>query len=181
MRIPRTTGFVSGLAIVVLAVWAGLVPFVGPSFHYAFGSYQTWHVTSSRVWLDIVPAVAALVAGVLLIASRHRTSGIFAGALGIAAGTWLIVGPSVSALWGHGGIGAPLGSHHRQALEQLGYFYGPGTLIAALSAFALGRFVSRPRVAGEAAAVTADAAAVARGPRRRRFLRRERSAEPAQT
>jgi len=180
MRIPRTTGFVSGLAIIVLAVWAGLIPFIGPSFHYAFGSYRTWHVTSSRVWLDIVPAVAALVAGVMLLTSRHRTSGIFAGVLGIVAGAWLIVGPSVSALWGHGGIGSPLGSHHRQALEQLGYFYGVGTLIAAFSAFALGRFVSRPRVAAEPAVAAADAAAVAR-PRRRRFLRRERAAEPAQT
>src|SRR5205807_9846686 len=128
----------------------------------------------------IVPAAVALIAGVMMIASRHRTSGILASSLGVAAGAWLIVGPSVSALWGHGGIGAPLGSHHRQALEQLGYFYGVGALIAALSAFALGRFVSRPRIAAEAAGVAADTAAVASRPRRRRFLRRERTAEPAQ-
>ena len=38
MRISRSTGAASGFLIILLALWAGIVPFVGPYFHYSFGS-----------------------------------------------------------------------------------------------------------------------------------------------
>jgi hypothetical protein len=177
MRIPRTTGLVSGMLIALLAIWAGLIPFVGPYFHYSFATNQTWHYTSSRLWLDILPAALAFAAGLMLILSDRRTTGIVSATLGIVAGAWLVVGPNVSAFWGAKGIGHPLGSSHRQALEQLGYFYAAGALIVALSAFALGRFLSRPRLVEEPAVAAAGTAAAIRGPRRRRFLRRRRAAD----
>ena len=70
--------------------------------------------------------------------------------------------PRVSLLWHHAGdpIGAPMGGHTRQALEWLGYFTALGVPIAALAAFAMGRYFSRPRVVEEAA-VAADDAVVA--------------------
>ena len=40
LRLPRTTGAMSGLLILLLGVWGGLIPFIGPYFHYAFGGYQ---------------------------------------------------------------------------------------------------------------------------------------------
>jgi hypothetical protein len=49
LRLPRTTGAVSGLLIMLLGLWGGLIPFIGPYFHYAFGSYQTWHFTDQRL------------------------------------------------------------------------------------------------------------------------------------
>jgi hypothetical protein len=159
-RLPRTTGALTGFLVILLGLWGALVPFFGPYFHYAFGSYQTWHYTTERLWLNIVPGAVAVIGGLMLLRSAHRTSGLIGGWLAVAAGAWFAIGLPVSLLWHHAGnpIGAPMGGHTRQAIELLGYFYGLGVLIAALSAFAMGRYFSRPRVVVEAAAVAEDAA-----------------------
>jgi hypothetical protein len=161
LRLPRTTGAVSGLLIVALGIWAGLIPFIGPYFHYAFGSYQSWHYTDQRLWLDIVPAAVAVIGGLMLMSATSRIGGLTAGWVALAAGAWFVVGPPVSVLWHHTiyAIGTPMGGYTRQTLEWVGYFDGVGALIIALAAFAMGRYFSRPRVVEEPAAVAADAAA----------------------
>jgi len=158
-RLPRTTGALSGFLVILLGIWGALIPFVGPYFHYAFGSYQTWHYTSERLWLCIVPGAVAAIGGLLLLRSSHRSSGLFGGWMALAAGAWFAIGPTVSLLWHHAGnpIGAPMGGHTRQAIELLGYFQGLGVLIAALSAFAMGRYYSRPRLVEEAAVAESEA------------------------
>jgi hypothetical protein len=159
MRLPRTTGALSGVMIIALGLWGGLVPFLGPYFHYAFGSYRTWHYTTNRLWLDILPGAAAVLGGLLLLVSSRRATGLFGGWLAVAAGIWFAIGSSISLLWHPAGnpIGAPTGGHTRQAIELLGYFPGLGALIIAMAAFAMGRFFSRPRLA-EAPAEAAQAA-----------------------
>jgi hypothetical protein len=154
MRIARSTGAVSGVLIVVLGTWAALIPFVGPYFDYSFGTNVTWHFTTDRLWLDILPGALAVLGGLLLIVAGTRPAGIFGGWLAMVAGGWLIVGPPVSLTWegGTGPIGRPLFGSTRQMLELVGYFYGVGALIVALSAFAIGRFASRPRLVEEEAA-----------------------------
>jgi hypothetical protein len=178
MRLPRTTGALSGVLIVVLGVWGALIPFVGPYFHYAFGNYDAWHYTANRLWLDILPGAVAVLGGLLLLRSARRRSGLVGGWLALVAGAWFAIGPSVSLLWHRAGnpIGAPTGGHIRQAVELLGYFYATGVLIAALAGFATGRFVSRPRVAEEpfvAAGAVAGEVSEHRG--RRRLFGRRRS------
>ena len=155
MRLPRSTGAVSGVLLVVLGLWGALIPFVGPYFDYSFGVNSTWHYTSDRLWLDILPGALTVIGGLLLIGARTRSAGIFAGWLALIGGAWLVVGPAMSLTWesGQGPIGRPLFGSTRQMLELVGYFYGLGALIVALSAFSIGRFMSRPRVATEAAAV----------------------------
>ena len=160
-RLPRSTGALSGLLVILLGIWGALVPFFGPYFHYAFGSYQTWHYTSERLWLCIIPGAVAAIGGLMLLRSAHRTSGLLGGWLALAAGAWFAIGPSISLLWHSAGnpIGAPMGGHTRQAIEWLGYFSGLGVLIAALAAFAMGRYYSRPRLVEEAAVAADDAVA----------------------
>jgi hypothetical protein len=155
LRLPRTTGAVSGLLILLLGVWGGLVPFVGPYFHYAFGGFQHWHFTNQRLWLNIVPGAVAVVGGLMLMRAASRVGGLTAGWVAVAAGVWFAVGPTVSILWHHTiyAIGTPAGGHTRQMLEWVGYFYGVGVLIVGLAAFAMGRYFSRPRVVTEAAAL----------------------------
>jgi hypothetical protein len=168
------------LLVVILGVWGALIPFVGPYFHYAFGSYASWHYTTNRLWLDIVPGAVAVLGGLLLLSSSRRTGGLLGGWLALAAGVWFAIGPVVSLLWHAAGnpIGAPTGGHFRQMVELLGYFYGLGVLIATLAAFAMGRFVSRPRLAEEpfvAAGAATGEAAERRG--RRGLFRRRQVAE----
>ena len=148
MRLPRTTGALSGLLIILLGLWGGLIPFIGPYFHYAFGGYAKWHYTNERLWLCILPAIATILGGLAIFSAARRPSGIFGGWLALAGGIWFAVGPVVSLLWHHSGypIGAPAGGYVRQMLEWLGYFFGLGVAISTLAAFAMGRFVSRPHL-----------------------------------
>ena len=178
MRLPRTTGALSGVLIVLLGAWGALIPFVGPYFHYAFGSYDAWHYMANRLWLDILPGAVAVLGGLLLLRSSRRHSGLVGGWLAVVAGAWFAIGPSFSLLWHSAGnpIGVPTGGHVRQAVEQVGYFYAPGVLIAALAGFATGRFVSRPRVAEEPfVAAGAVAGEVSEHRSRRRLFRRRKS------
>lgn len=152
MRLSRTTGAGAGFLVLLLGLWAGLIPFVGPYFNYGFSPNSTWHYTTNRLWLDILPAAAAVLGGLTMIASARRGSGVLGSWLALMGGAWLLLGPSASLLWSHAapgtlqsGIGAPLGGHDRAAIEMIGFFYGAGGLITMLSAFAVGRFaLARP-------------------------------------
>jgi hypothetical protein len=157
MRITRTTGALSGLLIAVLGIWGALVPFVGPYFNYSFGTNETWHYTTDRLWLSILPGALAVLGGLLIIAAVTRMSGVFGSWLALLAGAWFAIGPAVSRTWeaGEGPIGRPLFGSTRQTLELVGYFYGLGALIVALAAFALGRFAAAARVVREAPAARA--------------------------
>ena len=157
MRLPRTTGALSGLLIILLGLWGGLIPFVGPYFHFAFGGYAKWHYTSERLWLNILPAIAAVIGGFALFTAARRPSGVAAGWLAVAAGVWFVVGPAVSLIWHRAGypIGVPAGGHIRQAFEWIAYFLGIGVAIATLAAFAMGRFISRPHLVVDEPVATA--------------------------
>ena len=143
------------MLIVVLGVWGGLIPFIGPYFHYAFGGFQSWHFTSQRLWLDILPGAVAVIGGLMLMSASTRSGGLVASSVALAAGAWFAIGPAVSLLWHHTpyAIGAPMGGYTRQMLEWVGFFAGLGVVIVGLAAFAMGRYFSRPRVAGEMGAV----------------------------
>jgi hypothetical protein len=140
---------------------------VGPYFDYSFGVNSTWHYTTDRLLLCILPGAAALAGGVLMVKAASRAAGAFGGWLAVLAGAWFVIGPVLSRTWEHGGgpIGAPLFGNTRQAAELIGYFYGLGALIIALAAFAVGRFASRPALALSPTPVV-PAAAPSRGPRR---------------
>ncbi|HEX4704419.1 MAG TPA: hypothetical protein VH352_19995 [Pseudonocardiaceae bacterium] len=140
-RVPRTRGVTSGVLLVLLGVWGGLVPFVGPRFGYAYTPNQTWTMTSGRLWLEVAPGAVAVVGGLFLIASASRAIGLWAGWLTAVAGAWFAVGPVVSKLWGQPQIGAPVhGDTVRGVVEEIGFFTGLGVVIVFLAAAALGRF-----------------------------------------
>jgi hypothetical protein len=156
MRIARSTGVASGLLIALLGIWGALIPFVGPYFDYSFGVNSTWHYTTDRLWLSIVPGAVALIGGLLLLEARTRTTALIGGWLAILAGAWFAIGPSVSLTWetGNGPIGAPLFGPTRQMLELIGYFYLLGALIIALGAFVLGRLLPARTVVEEPVAAS---------------------------
>jgi hypothetical protein len=172
MRIARTTGAVSGLLIALLGIWGAVIPFVGPYFDYSFGVNSTWHYTTDRLVLCILPGAAALVGGLLIVKAASRAAGAFGGWLAVLAGTWFVIGPALSRVWEHtsGPIGPPLFGTTRQALELIGYFYGLGAVMIALAAFAVGRFASRPAIAEEEVLAAPAAASTYSG--RRRWRRR---------
>ena len=65
MRIPRSRGAVSGLALVVLGAIAALAPFVGPALHLTIGPNRTFDMTAGRFWLSLLPGVVVLLGGLI--------------------------------------------------------------------------------------------------------------------
>ena len=141
-RIPRTRGAFSGLLLVLLGAWGGLIPFIGPYFHYAYTPDKAWVYTDGRLWLEILPGAAAVLGGLMVLGSARRHTAAFGAFLAALGGAWFVVGNLVSTLWNSGTpqAGVPTGtSLTRLAAENLGFFSGLGVLIVFFAAVALGR------------------------------------------
>jgi hypothetical protein len=142
MHMPRSRGAASGLLIVLLGIWGGLIPFVGPSFGYSFTPDATWHWTTGRLLLEVLPAAAAVLGGLSMMGSASRVSGSLGAWLAAAGGAWFVVGQWVSVLWNDGVMqaGQPTATTHAgQVAEWVGFFLGLGVVIVLLAGMALGR------------------------------------------
>lgn len=146
MAVPRTRGAVSGALLLLLGLWGGLSPLVGPYFGYAFGEDDAWNATTDMVWLSFLPAAAVVVGAFVLIASTNRVSAGVGAWLAMVGGIWFVIGPAFSLLWDGGGpaapIGRPLGEEGLRVTELLWSFYALGAVTTALAASALARLAT---------------------------------------
>lgn len=142
VHIDRSKGAISGILLVLLGIWGGLIPFVGPLFGYAYTPDTAWTYTMGRLWLEILPAVATVLGGLMLLGSADRRVTMFGGWLAAVAGAWFAVGPTLSRLF-NGGVpaaGDPASAAATQAtIEQFGFFIGLGVVVVFLAALSLGR------------------------------------------
>jgi hypothetical protein len=142
LRVPRSRGALSGVLLVLLGLWGGLAALAGPYFHFAFAPDTAWKFTSGRILLQVAPAGAAILGGLVVVLSANRViaaAGAWIAALG---GAWFAVGQPLSALWAKPGaplLGPALGDRTRQVLEQVGLLSGLGVLIVFVAALAIGR------------------------------------------
>ncbi|TDC57850.1 hypothetical protein E1281_03460 [Actinomadura sp. KC345] len=130
----------SGLLLVLLALWGGLIPFIGPYFGFGFGPDETWVYSADRLVLSILPAIAVGIGGLILMTAANRPLAQFGGWLAVLGGLWFVVGTTLAALWNMG-VGAPLGGEARQIAERLSFFEGLGAVMVLLAGLALGRFL----------------------------------------
>lgn len=141
LRVQRSRGALSGVLLVLLGIWGAIIPFVGPYFHYAYTPDSSWAYTVERLWLEILPGVAAIIGGLVVLISGHRALAIFGAWLAAVAGAWFAVGNLVAVLWTtNAAVGSPVGGKHRVLLEHIGFFTGLGVVIVFVAALALGRF-----------------------------------------
>src|SRR3954447_19923929 len=145
--IKRRRGVPSGLLITILGAWGALIPFIGPYFDYSIGSSDTWHWTTNRLWLSVLPGAVTALGGLMMMFGATRRTVSTGALMATLAGLWFIVGPTVSVLWQNGrpATGAALGGDFTRVIEWIGYFYGLGGLITALGAYAMG-FMAGPPV-----------------------------------
>jgi hypothetical protein len=165
LHMPRSRGAASGLLITLLGIWGGLIPFVGPAFDYGFTPDDTWHWTTGRLLLEVLPAVATVLGGLAMMGSASRISGSAGAWLAAAGGAWFVIGQWFSMLWNDGVMqaGEPTATTDAgQVAEWMGFFLGLGVVIVFLAAMALGRMsvvsVRDARIARERAAEDEDEA-----------------------
>jgi hypothetical protein len=148
--IPRSRGGVCGALLILLGLWGGLAPFVGPYLHFGYTPDKAWAYNSGRLYYSIIPGAVALLAGLLIIVTRNRVVAIAAGVLAALGGAWFVVGNGFVAdvLRRSVSRGVPLlagvSSHDavdlRSYLEMLALFSGLGVLIVLVGAIVMGRF-----------------------------------------
>jgi len=142
LRIPRTRGAVTGILLALLGAWGGLVPLIGPYLHFAYSPDSAWTYTTGRLWLEILPGIAAFTGGIILLVSRLRPLAILGAWIGAASGAWFAMGSALAPLWTHGSApaqGVPVGGTATRAIEQIGFFSGLGVVLAFVAALAIGR------------------------------------------
>ncbi len=141
LRVSRSRGALSGVLLVLLGIWGGLVPLVGPYVHYAYTPNHVWTITSGRIWLEFLPAAGTLLGGVILLASKFRPMALLGGSLAAASGAWFAVGSALTPLWTHNlhAQGFPVGGHIARAMEQVGFFPGLGVAVVCIASIAIGR------------------------------------------
>jgi len=147
--------------LVVLGACGALTPFLGP-----------WVFTPARLWLEIVPGVAAAAGGLILLGSANRAFAAFGAWLAALAGAWFIIGPTLSRLWipsGLSQIGSPVGGTLGRAVGLIGFSTGLGLVIVFFAALALGRLAvvaTRDAELAEATVGSGAAVVAARGAER---------------
>jgi len=141
-RVARTRGALSGVLLMILGLWAALVPFIGPSFNlgYTPNPDSTWHWTAARGWLEVLPGAAAFLGGLLLLVSTSRAMTVFGGWLAALGGAWLVIGPALApAIKLNPGQPDPTMGTNGRAATALLFFFATGAVILFIASVGLGR------------------------------------------
>jgi hypothetical protein len=135
--------FASFLAI-LLSAWAGIVPYVGPTFGFSADGSSSWTWNNAHTYGALVPGAVGVIFAMLVLAAARRPVGVqsagtlaSAGFIVFLCGAWLtvvpVVWPVISSAYFH--VASP-----STTLEYwLGYASGPGILLAAFGAYVMGR------------------------------------------
>lgn len=144
MRIPRSRGATSGVLLLLAGLWGALVPLFGHVFGFAYAQDAGWRWTAATGWLEVLPGLATVLGGALLVLSRNRATALLGGWLATVAGAWFVVGRALASPLKINEIGSPVAqSAAERAALDLAYFSGIGALIVFLGAIALGRLSVR--------------------------------------
>jgi hypothetical protein len=128
--------------IVALGAFGLVIPFVGPLFNFGMGPEPAFAVTTSRVLRHVLPGVAIIAGGLLLLSSSTSAQRV-GGILAVLGGGVLTAAPLIFGSEGW-----------LQFARRFVYHWGTGLALVVLAAYALGRLVAaraEPREAPTAA------------------------------
>ena len=137
--------------MMLAAAWGAIVPFLGPAIGFSGDGTASWTWSLTHAVLGLVPGAIAFGIGLLLVVEapsvvvgRGRASITTVGLVAVACGAWLVIGPLAWAVIDNTRpyfVGAgPL----RELAYQVGYALGPGIIVVACGAYAVG-WASRHR------------------------------------
>ncbi|HWE68867.1 MAG TPA: hypothetical protein VG205_00820 [Acidimicrobiales bacterium] len=141
-----------GVITLLISAWGGIIPYLGPTFGFSADGSPSWSWGLTHTVLALAPgALGCLVAFSFLAplsptaVGRRRASLTLAGLVAVVCGAWFVVGPLAWPIVHNTGpyfvTAAPL----RGLANQVGYSFGPGLILAACGAFAMGWAVRHNR------------------------------------
>jgi hypothetical protein len=148
VSIRRSRGVVSGVVLMLLGLWGGLAPFIGPYIHFGYTPDTAWHYSTGRLYFSVIPGAVTLLGGLLVAVTRNRILGATGGLLAALSGAWFIVGTGVAShvlKLTSVSVGLPFGASAgapltlKEYLETLALFTGLGVAITFFGALASGR------------------------------------------
>ena len=128
---------VPAVLLMALGAWVFLAPLAGPYFSFGFDTSTRWRFSEAHWTLSLAPGIAIFCAG-LLMTRRSRALGWLAGLVAVAAGVWLVIGPSLHPTWSSSGFAPLPGTDAKTAGRWIADFYGAGALAIYLGAQAQG-------------------------------------------
>ena len=114
LRIPRMRGAVTGMPLGLLGATDALRPLIGPHSRFAYSPDRARTDTTGRLFLEILPGIAAFIAGVIVPATALRPVAVIGACFG---GAWFAAGGAVAPLWTRGSAPAQVS---RSAEPRLG-------------------------------------------------------------
>lgn len=134
-----------GTGVLLLSAWGGIAPFVAPAFGLSPDGTGSWTWSLAHALLALVPGAVGILAALGILGrlpemrhERRRTEARVAGLLAVLCGAWFIFGPTAWPVL-HGSEYFPLiESPWGTMIRELAFAFGPGILIAAGGAYAMG-------------------------------------------
>ena len=133
-----------GILALLISAWAGIVPFLGPTFGFSADGAPSWTWNELHALGAVVPGAVGILMCLIVLACARRPMGLQSAGMLAASGfvlflcgAWLTVAPLVwPVLVGpYFHAASPL-----TTLEYwMGYASGPGLLMAAFGAMVIGR------------------------------------------
>ena len=126
----------------LVSVWGGIVPYVGPLFGYSGDGSGSWHWNLAHAVLALAPGILGVLLGVFVIAEsrgivvgRGRLSLATAGTLLMICGAWFAVGPLAWPVLSNGSGYFVASTHLRVLAYEVGYSIGTGLILVVCGAF----------------------------------------------
>jgi len=141
-----------GVITLLISAWAGIIPYLGPTFSFSADGASAWQWSLTHSVLALVPgAIGCLVAFSFLAplspetVARRRVSLTVAGLVTVLCGAWFVIGPLAWPIVDNTGQYFVAADPLRGLANQVGYAFGPGLILAACGAFAIGWAVRHNR------------------------------------
>ena len=141
-----------GVITLLISAWGGIIPYLGPTFSFSADGATSWQWNLTHSVLALVPgAIGCLVAFSFLAplspegVARRRVSLTVAGLVAVVCGAWFVIGPLAWPIVNNSGQYFVAADPLRGLGNQVGYSFGPGLILAACGAFAIGWAVRHNR------------------------------------
>lgn len=132
----------AGVVAVLVSIWGGIVPYVGPLFNYSGDGSGSWHWNLAHAVLALAPGVLGVLLGLFVIAEsrgvvvgKGRLSLATAGTLLIVCGAWFAIGPLAWPVIDNGSGYFVASTHLRVLAYEVGYSIGTGLILVVCGAF----------------------------------------------